>query len=68
MVLAKIAHVIREDEAVKDAAYSWMEHCDLMTFMLIENQDLPSFKRSRCAAGHKAMWHESWGGLPLKIF
>jgi L-ribulokinase len=45
-----------------------MEHCDLMTFMLIENQDLPSFKRSRCAAGHKAMWHESWGGLPSKDF
>jgi L-ribulokinase len=65
---AKIAHVIREDEAVKNAAYSWMEHCDLMTFMLIENQDLASFKRSRCAAGHKAMWHESWGGLPPKDF
>ncbi|MBO2544113.1 ribulokinase [Salegentibacter sp. BDJ18] len=65
---AKIAHVIREDEAVKNAAYSWMEHCDLMTFMLIENQDLASFKRSRCAAGHKAMWHESWGGLPSKDF
>lgn len=65
---AKIAHVIREDEAVKNAAYSWMEHCDLMTFMLIANQDLASFKRSRCAAGHKAMWHESWGGLPPKDF
>lgn len=65
---AKIAHVIREDEAVKNAAYSWMEHCDLITFMLIENQDLASFKRSRCAAGHKAMWHESWGGLPSKDF
>ncbi|WP_037316994.1 ribulokinase [Salegentibacter sp. Hel_I_6] len=65
---AKIAHVVREDEAVKNAAYSWMEHCDLMTFMLIENQDLASFKRSRCAAGHKAMWHESWGGLPSEAF
>ncbi|MBZ9631680.1 ribulokinase [Salegentibacter sp. LM13S] len=65
---AKIAHIIREDEAVKKAAYSWMEHCDLMTFMLIDNQDLSSFKRSRCAAGHKAMWHESWGGLPSKEF
>ena len=36
---AKIAHIIGEDEAVKNAAYSWMEHCDLMTFMLIENKD-----------------------------
>lgn len=65
---AKIAHIIREDEAVKKSAYTWMEHCDLMTFMLIENQDLTSFKRSRCAAGHKAMWHESWGGLPSEDF
>jgi L-ribulokinase len=65
---AKIAHVVREDEAVKNAAVSWMEHCDLMTFLLIEDQDLRSFKRSRCAAGHKAMWHESWGGLPSEDF
>ncbi|MGI0105744.1 ribulokinase [Salinimicrobium sp. WS361] len=65
---AKITHVIREDEKVKNAAYSWMEHCDLMTFMLLEDQDLQAFKRSRCAAGHKAMWYESWGGLPSEDF
>ena len=65
---AKIAHIIREDESVKNAAYSWMEHCDLMTYTLVENKDLKSFKRSRCAAGHKAMWHESWDGLPSEDF
>ncbi|KAA5821854.1 ribulokinase [Algibacter amylolyticus] len=65
---AKILHVIREDEAVKNAAYSWMEHCDLMTFLLIENKDLKAFKRSRCAAGHKAMWHSDWNGLPPEAF
>ena len=65
---AKIAHVVREDEAVKNTAYSWMEHCDLMTFLLIGKADLATFKRSRCAAGHKAMWHESWGGLPAEDF
>ncbi|WP_111307920.1 ribulokinase [Confluentibacter sediminis] len=65
---AKILHVIREDEAVKHAAFTWMEHCDLMTYLLIDNKDLKSFKRSRCAAGHKAMWHESWGGLPEDAF
>jgi len=64
---AKIAHVVREDEAVAQAAYSWMEHCDWMT-LLLTGQDLASFKRSRCAAGHKAMWHESWGGLPSEEF
>ena len=61
---AKILHIAREDKQVKDAAYSWMEHCDLMTFLLADHKDLATFKRSRCAAGHKAMWHESWGGLP----
>lgn len=65
---AKILHVVRQDEAVKNAAYTWMEHCDVMTYLLIDNKDLKSFKRSRCAAGHKAMWHESWNGLPPEEF
>ncbi len=65
---AKILHIIRKDKAVKNAAYSWMEHCDLMTYLLVENKDLKSFKCSRCAAGHKAMWHKSWNGLPPKSF
>lgn len=65
---AKILHIVREDEKVRHAAYSWMEHCDLMTFILSDNQDLESFKRSRCAAGHKAMWHKDWNGLPPKEF
>ena len=65
---AKILHINRVDDNVKNAAYSWMEHCDYITFLLSDNQDLSTFKRSRCAAGHKAMWHESWGGLPSKDF
>ncbi|OON69921.1 ribulokinase [Hymenobacter sp. CRA2] len=64
---AKIMHVVREDEAVAQAAHSWMEHCDWLTLQLTGG-DLASFKRSRCAAGHKAMWHESWGGLPSEEF
>jgi L-ribulokinase len=65
---AKILHINRQDEKVKNSAYSWMEHCDYITFLLSDHQDLKTFKRSRCAAGHKAMWHESWGGLPSKEF
>ena len=65
---AKILHIIREDSAVAEAAYSWMEHCDWLTWVLTGNTDLTSFKRSRCAAGHKAMWHKSWGGLPSEAF
>ena len=65
---AKILHIAREDEAVRNAAYTWLEHCDLMTYLLIDNKDLKTFKRSRCAAGHKAMWHEDWNGLPPEEF
>ncbi|HEA30663.1 MAG TPA: ribulokinase [Leeuwenhoekiella sp.] len=65
---AKILHIIRADKKVREAAYSWMEHCDLMTFSLIEKTELDSFKRSRCAAGHKAMWHKDWDGLPDEEF
>ncbi len=65
---AKILHIAREDEAVQKAAYSWIEHCDYITFLLCGSPELSSFKRSRCAAGHKAMWHKEWGGLPSKEF
>lgn len=65
---AKILHIMREDEVIAQAAYSWMEHCDWITSVLVGTQDLAAFKRSRCAAGHKAMWHERWDGLPSKEF
>ncbi len=65
---AKILHVLREDEKVSKAAYSWVEHCDWIPALLTGNQDPLSMKRSRCAAGHKAMWHESFKGLPSEDF
>lgn len=61
---AKILHISRVDKKIRNKAYSWMEHCDLMTYILVGSPSLASFLRSRCAAGHKAMWHEGWGGLP----
>ena len=65
---SKILHVLRVDEQVRHAAFSWVEHCDWFTAFLTGTTDPLLIKRSRCAAGHKAMWHESFGGLPSEEF
>ncbi|MFV0431475.1 MAG: ribulokinase [Alphaproteobacteria bacterium] len=65
---AKILHTLRGDEQVREHAHTWAEHCDWVTSVLTDNYDVKSWKRSRCAAGHKAMWHESWDGLPPEEF
>ncbi len=65
---AKILHVIREDEKVRNTAHSWVEHCDWIPALLTGVKNVSDVKRSRCAAGHKAMWHESWDGLPSEEF
>lgn len=65
---AKILHVIREDAGVYRAANSWVEHCDWIPAVLTGNTNPKTMKRSRCAAGHKAMWHEAFGGLPSEEF
>jgi len=65
---AKILHVLREDPGVASVAWSWVEHCDWMPAILTGNTDPLALKRSRCAAGHKAMWNEDFGGLPEEKF
>ena len=67
-VWAKMLHVLREDEQVRAAAYSWVEHCDWLPGLITGNTKPETMPRSRCAAGHKAMWHASWGGLPSEAF
>lgn len=63
-VWAKMMHVIRVDDKVCSAAYSWVEHSDWMPALLTGNVKPESLSRSRCTAGHKAMWNMAWGGLP----
>ncbi|SHJ28408.1 L-ribulokinase [Tangfeifania diversioriginum] len=65
---AKALHIIREDAGVFRAAYSWVEHCDWIPAVLTGNTNPKTLKRSRCAAGHKAMWHEAFDGLPSEEF
>jgi L-ribulokinase len=65
---SKILHLMRTSPKVRKAAFSWVEHCDWMPALLTGTTDPLTMKRSRCAAGHKAMWHGEWQGLPPEEF
>jgi len=65
---AKLLHILRVDQAVKNKASSWVEHCDWIPFLLCGETDIKQMKRSRCAAGHKALWAEEFNGLPPEDF
>lgn len=65
---AKALHVLREDEAIRGKAYSIVEHCEWMPALLTGVSQSGNVVRSRCACGHKAMWHPQWEGLPCEEF
>jgi len=67
-VWAKILHVLRADKKARESAYSWIEHCDWMPALLTGTVLPAKVLRSRCAAGHKAMWFKGWEGLPSEEF
>jgi len=65
---AKLMHVLKKDVQVKNLAYSFVEHCDWIPFLLCGGNDVRDMKRSVCAAGHKALWAQEFGGLPPQEF
>ena len=65
---AKILHVLRQSPEVRKSVWSWVEHCDWIPALLTGNTNPLEVKRSRCAAGHKAMWHKDFNGLPDQKF
>lgn len=65
---AKLLHILRVDENVRNACYSWVEHCDWIPFLLTGGNNIHEMKRSVCSAGHKALWAAEYGGLPANDF
>lgn len=65
---AKLLHILRVDPTIRNACYSFVEHCDWIPFLLTGGNDVHQLKRGVCSAGHKALWAAEYGGLPPNDF
>lgn len=65
---SKILRCHRVAPTVARAAHSWVEAQDWIPAWITGNLANDRMKRGICAAGHKGMYHESWGGLPSVEF
>jgi L-ribulokinase len=65
---SKIWHCLESAPEVFAAADSWVELADFIPAVLAGVTDPLKVKRGVCAAGHKALYADEWGGLPDKEF
>ncbi len=65
---SKIWHCLKTTPDVFQAAHSWVEMCDWIPSVLCGVEDPKQIQRGICAAGHKALYCDEWGGLPDKKF
>ena len=65
---AKLWHCLNVAPETFDAAFSWVELADWAPSVLAGVADPRLVKRGVCAAGHKALYSDDWGGLPDKEF
>ncbi len=61
---SKILHCLRTSPQVFDAAYTWVECADYIPAALTGTQHPDKLTVGVCAAGHKAMYSDTWGGYP----
>lgn len=61
---SKILHCVKTAPKVFDAAYTWVEIADWIPAMLCGTESPDLIKVGVCAAGHKAMYNDTWGGYP----
>ena len=65
---SKIWKCLKVAPEVFDAAASWVELADFVPAVLAGTNDSRDIVRCVCAAGHKAMYADAWGGLPSRDF
>jgi len=65
---SKIWHCLKVAPEVFDAAASWVELADFVPAVLAGAASPREIVRCICAAGHKAMYSDAWGGLPPESF
>ena len=65
---SKILHCLRTSPKVFNAAHSWVELADYVPAALTGTEAPARLTAGICAAGHKAMYNENWGGYPDKEF
>ena len=65
---SKILHCLRSSPEVFDCAYTWVECADWVPAMLTGTEAPDRLTVGVCAAGHKAMYNDDWGGYPDEEF
>ncbi|MEX0821665.1 MAG: FGGY family carbohydrate kinase, partial [Rhodothermales bacterium] len=65
---SKILRCLRVAPEVFDAAYTWVELADWIPAVLTGTEQPSRLRRGVCAAGHKALFHDDWGGYPDAAF
>jgi L-ribulokinase len=61
---SKILHCLRTAPRVAKAAHTWVEIADWIPAMLTGTEEPDRLTVGVCAAGHKAMYNDDWGGYP----
>lgn len=61
---SKVLHALRTSPEVFDAALTWVECADWIPAMLTGTEAPDRLTVCVCAAGHKAMYSDEWGGYP----
>ena len=65
---SKILHCMRTAPKIFSAAYTWVEMADWIPAFLTGTQAPEDLSVGVCAAGHKAMYSDTWGGYPDEQF